>query len=750
VAFQAVIIQVLVSQLISKFLERNIFFITVAGKFVKIEKSSFTKFILVSLIFLGSVNGFSQEAVTNDTIIHYYSLDTLYHELDDVVITGTRVKKRIIDIPYSVVRMNYTNYKYDKKIGVSDVLSSVPGMFTQSRYGNHDVRISIRGFGSRSNSGIRGVRILLDDIPESEPDGQTRIEAIDFNSIGRIEIAKGNSSSLYTNAPGGVVNFINDIDFPRSLGVQFNQFGSFGLRRNGLKTGIRTDNYGFLTTYSYQNYEGFREHNSEYWHIVNTVLESSPGDNSNLKILGYFVDGRIRLPGSLTKDEFNEDPFQADSRFVNRDTKRISTKGRLGLRFNSKFGSSLNNEIEITTYGTIKYFERTSREYRIINRYGLGLTARYVNQTKFGDLNNEFSIGGDLLLQPARTEYYDNINGIKGDQLKQLLNEQISNTGFYLSDNFEILQDKMFVLLTGRYDNVVYDLAEETLPSRSDTRTFNAFTPKLALNYKITPWISVYTSYGLSFDSPAKNELESLDPAKLYNLELEAQKSKNFELGIKGNLIDFDADFFRMILFEATFFNIIIDNEIVPFEVFGDVFFRNAAKTTRLGLEIGTELEIFEDLNFTFAYTFSDFYYDTYSAKIIEIDSTGNIVESERDFSGNIVPSVPEHNLYIALSYSYSFNNNFNGFLKFSYMNISGLWVDDANSDKTAAYNLLNTVLGFDMKLGKFNILLSAGVNNIFDLTYIGFTNTNSADRRFYEVGEPRNYFGSLNFGYEF
>jgi hypothetical protein len=66
---------------------------------------------------------------------------------------------------------------------VDDVLRTVPGLFLQNRYGNYNVRISIRGFGSRSNSGIRGVRILLDSIPESEPDGQTRIEAIDFNSI---------------------------------------------------------------------------------------------------------------------------------------------------------------------------------------------------------------------------------------------------------------------------------------------------------------------------------------------------------------------------------------------------------------------------------------------------------------------------------------------------------------------------------------------------------------------------------------
>jgi iron complex outermembrane receptor protein len=669
--------------------------------------------------------------------------------MDDVVITGTRVYKKIIDIPYPVVRINNTFYQYDRKLGVNDVLPAVPGMFLQSRYGNHDVRIAIRGFGSRSNSGIRGVRILLDDIPESEPDGQTRIEAIDFNSIGRIEIVIGNSSSLYTNAPGGVVNFINDVDFPRSFAVQFNQFGSFEFRKNGIKAGIRSDRYGFLSTYSNQYYKGYRKRNNENWNILNMVLESTPSEHTRLKLLGYFVDGQIKLPGALAKEEFDKDPFQADPLFIDRDAKRISTKGRLGIRFNAKFGSTLNNEVEITTYGTIKSFIRTSSKYRIINRYGLGLTARYINSSKIFDHTNELSFGGDLLLQPARTEFYKNINGEKGDQLLQLLDEEISNSGFYVSDNFEIIKDKFFVLLTGRYDNVGYDLTEETLPSRSDSRTFKAFTPKLAFNYKLSPFISVYTSYGLSFDSPAKNELDSVDPSKLYNDSLEAQKSKNFELGIKGNVIDRDTDFLRKILFGATFFTINIDNEIVPFEVFGDVFFRNAAKTNRTGLELGIELEILRRLKFTSSYTYSNFNYDTYVARTIVIDSTG-INEIEQDFSGNIVPSVPEHNLYLSLSYAQPFSTNMNAFIKVSYTGVSGLWVNDANSAKTDAYNLLNTVLGFDMIFGDFNIMLSAGVNNIFDVVYVGFTNTNSANSRFYEAGEPRNYYGSLNIGYKF
>lgn len=676
--------------------------------------------------------------------------DTLFRELDEVVITATRVSKRIIDIPYSVVRLNFVNYKYDRMIGSDGMLSSVPGLFLQSRYGDHDVRFSIRGFGSRSNSGVRGIRILLDDIPESEPDGQTRLEALDFNSIGRIEIVKGNASSLYTNAPGGVANFLNDLDFERSSVVQFNQFGSFGLTKNGFKAAVKTDKYRVLTTYSYVNYDGYRQHNNEYWHIVNMAIEATPSAHTKLSILGYFVDGAIKLPGSLTIKEFEKDPYQADQRSVDRDEKRITTKGRVGIRYDATFGRKLNNEIEVTAYGTIKYFERTAKDYRIINRYGLGLSAKYINKSLIGSRHNEFSVGGDLFTQPARTEYYENIHGKKGDQILQIESEDISNTGFYISDNFEIISEKMFVLLTGRYDHVGYDQAEETLPSRTDDKTFNAFTPKLALNYKLTPLMALYTSFGLSFDAPAANEMSSPEPAYLFNQDLDPQQSQNYELGIKGSLFRWDKRVFRRFVYEATLFNIRISNEIVPYEVLGEVFYRNAAKTNRLGLELGAQLEIIEGLSLGVTFTRSQFRYLDYEAMTIEADTSGAMTEQKQDFSGNVVPSVPQNNLYLSLAYSLFLSRHFSVFAKSSYQGISGLWVDDENTHKTDPYNLLNMVLGVDMKFGRFNIMLSGGVNNIFNEVYVGFTNTNSANDRFYEAGAPRDYFVSLNLGYGF
>lgn len=678
-------------------------------------------------------------------------VDTVVYELNEIVITGTRYNKKVIDIPYSVVRIDNSQFQYQRKVAISDVLGTVPGLFMQSRYGNHDVRISIRGFGSRSNTGIRGVRILLDGIPESEPDGQTRIEAIDFNSVGRIEVLKGNSSSLYTNAPGGVVNFINDIYYPQTFAVNFNDFGSFDLRRNGFKAGVKTDKYRYLLTYSYHNYLGYRKHSEDFWNIVNSVFETTPTAHSNLQVLGYYVDGLIRLPGSLTWEEFQQDPFQAAPREVDFDFRRISKKGRLGLRFNNYFGRNENNEIEITTYGTIKYFERASRIYRIINRYGLGASFRFVNKSRISGRQNEFSFGGDLLYQTGPIESYDNLNGRKSDILTGLTNESISNVGFFFQNSISLYRERLFALLSGRYDKVVFNQKNQLLAAQNDARRFEAFTPKLALNYKLSPFVAVYTSIGKSFDTPAGNELDnfpiSSDPGKLINPDLKPQNSRNFELGIKANVVQRGSAFLNNAYIEATFFNSLVDDEVVPFEVFTDVFFRNSARTGRNGLEFGFNADLYRGLSWKLAYTFSDFNYDRYTAETVEIDNTGNLVITGRDFSGNTVPSVPRHNLSTALSYQQQLSRGKTVFMRGSYQNVSGMWVDDANSDRTDGYRVVGASIGVDLVFGRFNLLASGGVDNLFDSRYVGFININSTNGRFYEAGSPRSYFGNVRLG---
>lgn len=689
--------------------------------------------------------------IKNDTILA--QSDSSNYQTDEIIVTGTRVEQKIIDIPYSVQRMDKGTWIHSRKQGLNDILTTVPGLFLQSRYGNHDVRVSIRGFGSRSNSGIRGVRILLDGIPESEPDGQTRIEAIDFTSIGKIELVKGNSSSLYTNSPGGVINFFTDKYFTRSFALSSNEFGQYELRKNDIKAGINSANTRFMLTGGYENYAGYRTHSQEYQTRLNGIYEADITKKSKLSFYGYYVNGLIKLPGSLTLSQYESNETMANPRDVSRDSKRITQKGRLGITYNILFGKEDGNMLEFTGYGTIKELERTAATYRIFNRYGIGSTVRYVKRLKFADHNNEFSMGGDLYYQSGPVSEFDNLNGQKGDLLQNLNNETISNAGFYLMNNFTIIKDRLMFLITGRYDRVNFSSQNLQGKFQDTTRLFQKFTPKFALNLKLMPNLAVYGSFGLGFDSPAFNEMDNYPFSSdgglhLINPDLNAQKSQNIEAGIKGDLPSLNNKYFRNTFAELTFFSSKIDDAIVPFTVDGAVYYRNAAVAKRTGLEFGFTTDITKGLNVKAAYTFSDFKYDSYDSW--NIDSAGTM--TKKDYSGKIEPSNPKNLISFDLSYQHTFQKFYTVFIKTNYQYIGEMYVDDFNTEdfKTQSYNLLNAQLGLTLLLGKINLMAYAGLNNILDKKYVAFININSDRNEFYESGPRRNFFSGLTLGYSF
>lgn len=703
-------------------------------------KNYLTSFAIVCLAVFSARGQSSDSTTPPDT--------TKSYEIEEMVVTGTRTLKKIIDIPYSVERINNYEFRYDRKNSVNDVLSQVPGLFFQNRYGNHDVRISIRGFGSRSNSGIRGVRILLDDIPESEPDGQTRIEAIDFHSVGRIEIVKGNASSLYTNAPGGVINFLNDIDFTESHIIQFNEFASFNTRNNGVKLAVKGDGYKFLTTATHHTAEGYRPNSNDYWNILNSVYETSHGENATMTLLLYYVDGLIKLPGSLTLAQYAADPFMANPRDAGRDAKRVTKKGRLGIRYNTFLSENRNDELELTWYGTMKYFERTAATYRYFNRNGIGGTLRWIHKATLADFPVEFSLGMDMFHQYGPIEDYPNFGGKKGEPIAELTDETIDNIGAYFLTTVTLIPKTLDLMLTGRNDKVVFDQQDRNLEVRNSSLVFEKFTPKIALNYKLTPYIGIFTSFGYSFDSPAGNELDnypfSTNFPKLLNPDLKPQYSQNYEVGSKGSVM-MDGEFFRQNRFEIVYFNSTIQDEIVPFTIGSGVYYRNAAETHRSGIEFGLSSEIMRGLQLKTAYTFSDFSYNKYVARTI--NASGDTI-TDKIFTGKIVPSVPEHNFSASLRYQHAVLDNVTGFVKANYSYVTGMYVNDENSDRSGDYQIVNGTIGTDIVLGKFNILVSAGINNIFNKQHVAFININSDRREYYESGEPRNYYCSINFGY--
>jgi iron complex outermembrane receptor protein len=698
------------------------------------------KYFIFLFIFLIPAFCFSQEKE-----------DTLKYETEELVITGTRTFEKIIDIPYSVFRVDKKELGYGRKISAKDVLADVPGLFLQNHFGSNDLRISLRGFGMRSNTGVRGIKILQDGIPESEPDGETSIDAVDFTSLGGVEVVKGNLSSLYANAPGGVVNFLSDMNFTNNYVTSTNQVGKFGFRQNGVKFGLQDVNNRFYTSYFYRNLDGFRNHSASDQHLINSVYEGYIGTKTTVSVLGNYVNSFTRDPYSLTQSEFNIDPFQPSPLAVSQDFRNKTEKGRLAVRYKTSFGKNNINEIELTGYGGIKELMKADLNFiTYATRYTAGSLVRFSNRSQLFNRGNIISLGMDYAYQNGPITEYQNINGNRDITVQNEYTSSVSNIGFYVFDQFNLLKNKMDLYASARFDKNIFSRGNFIPYGSTDTfRVFQRITPKVALNFKLTPTIALYTSYGLGYDIPALSELNNTPVSSnlkyTLNPDLDAQQSGNFEFGIKGNIINKKSEFMRKLFFEVTFFDYRLKDEIVPFVINQVSYFRNAAKTNRTGVECGFKSEPFKGMDLIINYTRTNFKYDEYKATIYT--PSGTYVE---DYSGNFVPSVPQNIFNFILEYELEINEQISGLLVWDCDYLTKMYVNDKNSESTSEYFYGNFMAGITFNFRNFGAIFYLGGNNIFDKRYTGFVNTNDYFGMYYSMGEPRNFYSGLNISYRF
>ena len=103
-----------------------------------------------------------------------------------------------------------------------------------------DLRISIRGVGTRSSFGVRGIKILVDGVPESTPDGQAQLDNLDLSFIKSMQIFQGANSPLFGNASGGAINFIT---FKNNEGDAFEITSSYCENRTTKHTVFTSKSY---------------------------------------------------------------------------------------------------------------------------------------------------------------------------------------------------------------------------------------------------------------------------------------------------------------------------------------------------------------------------------------------------------------------------------------------------------------------------------------------------------------------------
>src|SRR5882672_7632212 len=169
----------------------------------------------------------AQQPVTPDSTRR----DSVPVALPELSVSVTRTPEPLRRVPAPVSVMDSSALQRGRPtVGLGESLNEVPGVYVGNRYNfSLDERISIRGAGARANFGTRGVKILLDGVPLTMPDGQSTLINLDLSDVRRAEVLRGSAASLYGNASGGVVSLTSE-RVPDPLGASARgEGGSFGL-----------------------------------------------------------------------------------------------------------------------------------------------------------------------------------------------------------------------------------------------------------------------------------------------------------------------------------------------------------------------------------------------------------------------------------------------------------------------------------------------------------------------------------------
>ncbi|MGA1306731.1 MAG: TonB-dependent receptor [Candidatus Kapaibacteriota bacterium] len=676
----------------------------------------------------------------------------------DLTVSALRQPEKNLEVPLAVTVLGLRDIQLKRGYGIDDILQSVPGVLVQNRVGNQDLRITIRGFGARgagerSNAGTtRGIRVLVDGIPETEPDGRTALDFIQPLSIQSAEILRSNSSALFGNASGGVISF-STIPKDPSTKIQLNsQIGSFGLIQNTVHAQGMTDLGLIYATIGRSSFEGWREHSNSSALQVSAGLVHQP--STRTKVGMHVLAGNVtfQIPGPLNFQQYLADPKQsADTSvfkptFVERNERRNNTSGRLGLTIDHELSSTLS--ISGMTYLQSKFLQRSERNtFRDFTRYHTGgsLMLKSANELS-SSIQSMFLIGIDYQYQDGAILFYNLINGNRGNSLRTNKREGAQNMGFFLQEEL-MIDDEWSVILGGRYDNISYFNAiyiDGGLPVFSEQdMSFERFTPKAGITWRMNEDMSLYANVGGGVEVPAGNETDP--PASLssfvINPLLEPIISTSYELGYKFQTLTDD----WLGLGEAevksdiALYHINTVNDIVPYS--GGRFYFSAGQTSRLGIELSHAVQWANGFSINASLTASDNSYDSY---VIDSLFAGNATGvSFLDYSGNAMAGIPTVFGSLQCRYSPKWMNGLG--LGLDYRQTGSYHADDANTLNVDPFDVVDFSVSYE-----FNLMddLSAKVfgrmQNVFDAKYVSGVWINPdkprfADPAYIEPGLPRN-----------
>lgn len=677
-------------------------------------------------------------------------------------VEATRTDTTYLQTPASVFRIDAPQVDTSSQVNLTEVVKGVPSLQIRNRENYaQDLQLSMRGFGARSTFGVRGIRLYVDGIPATMPDGQGQTSNIDLSSLDHVEVLTGPFSSLYGNSSGGtILTSTKEGQGKDSIELSYSG-GSHDRSRAGLvlQGGAKGANEpSYIISSSYFDTDGYREHSGAEKVLNNAKLSWNLDDGSKINWVTNYVKIHADDPQGLNRDQWNTNPKQvndADNTYkVRKDIEQTQTGVTWSKPINDKnelYAMAYLGNRQVTQYQSIPKSTQEANNNQAggvidFERNYYGADFRWTGKELLP--NTTVSVGVALDAMDEDRKGFENFNthgiyGVKG-KLRRDEDNTLWNIDPYLQASWQFLPT--WRLDTGvRYSNVYYKSKDNYLSNDDDSgkTDYSKVLPSAALSWQILPELMAYVSYAKGFETPTFTEMAyQADNSKSgFNFDLKPSTSDTYEIGLKSqnSLGDFTL---------AVFQTKTKDDIVSAGNSNGRSTFRNADKTLREGVEFAWNKKLWRDLTATASYTYLD---ATFDANVPEkLDKDGKVLASAIP-SGNAIPGVAKNQAYASLAWQPS--HGLYGGVDVQYMD--KVYVNDTNSDAAPSYSVTSANIGYAWVVNDWKIISFARVDNLFDKNYAGSVIVNDSTqirvngqmipaKRYFEPADGRNWSAGL------
>ncbi|MEO8634136.1 MAG: TonB-dependent receptor [Gemmatimonadales bacterium] len=670
--------------------------------------------------------------------------------LEEITVTVTRTAEKLSRIPAAVDVVDRREiHGAQSTLGLDESLNNLPGVYVANRYNySLDQRLAIRGAGSRANFGVRGVKVVLDGVPQTLPDGQSQLTNVDFGNIRRIEVLRGASSSLYGNASGGVLNLTSEPAAPGTFSQSIRaEGGSFGLFRIQGRSSARRGAASGTLSLSHTSVDGFRQRSQAQLTQLNLGGDVVIGSATNIGLrFGYTDAPKAQNPGALTAAEVRANPDSAAGNNILRKADKDVSQGQLSLAVThftgrgsvtaSAFGIVRNlrspqaipptGGTQGPTIGTISHIDRAVGGLRFSTEQHLGAADRAPRVT----------VGVDLQRMQDDRSLFRAVAAVQ-DTLLLDQRETVTEVGPFAQLRWSPVTE-IEIVTGGRYDAVKFSVDDHHLTDGTDnsgSRTMSAFSANAGLSYVQDQRLSPYVNISTAFETPTTTELANQpNSTGGFNSLLDPQRTVNYEIGARGVA--------GPVTYSAAGFISRVSNAIVQYrEVSGRAYFANAGQVKNDGIELGLSARLAEQLRLFTAYTYSNFRYGRY--RIV----TGAVTDT---LDGKQLPGIPKAFIRFGLR-----AGPVRGVaLDIDHTMSAAVFADDKNTQYVNGWGKASPTTINGIGLGVTNLRLSwegksgsawlrpfLGVNNLWDRTYVSSLTVNATFGRVFEPAPGRNFY---------